>query len=65
MWIVNIPARNSATIKLITTRRRSPGLRDSPMRVRLAGCHVPADRRQRRARPGGLARGSLRRAVQS
>jgi hypothetical protein len=27
MRIVNIPARNSATIKLITTRRRSPGLR--------------------------------------
>ena len=34
MRIVNIPARRPATIKLITTRRRSPGLRDSSMRVR-------------------------------
>jgi hypothetical protein len=36
MRIGNIPARKPATIKLITTRRWSPGLRDSPMRVRLA-----------------------------
>jgi hypothetical protein len=34
MWIVNIPARKSATIKLITTRTPIAGLRDSPTRVR-------------------------------
>jgi len=37
---VPFPARRFATSKLITTRRRSLGLRDSPMRVRIAGCHV-------------------------
>jgi hypothetical protein len=44
------PVRNAATINLITTRRRPPGLRDSPVRVQLAGCHVLAELGYRKAR---------------
>jgi hypothetical protein len=51
MRIGNIPARKPATIKLIATRRRSPGLAGlTDAGSGFAGCQVPVDPGHRRAR---------------